>query len=1018
MKAAVVHHFTAGLLLLAITVAWLTLAHPARAINLPPDFQEDTVFSGLTQPTAVSFSPDGRIFVAEKRGVIKMFTSLQDTTPDLVADLRTDVHDYWDRGLLGMALDPAFPTKNVVYVLYAYDAPIGGTAPVFNDTCTDPTGNGCVVSGRLARLTNIGTDPSQVNQQVLINDWCQQYPSHSIGSLAFGPDGALYVSGGEGASFDYVDYGQSGSPVNPCGDPPGGVRGVMTPPTAEGGALRSQDLRTTADPTSLSGAILRLNPDTGAAMPDNPLASSSDPNARRIIAYGLRNPFRMTFRPGTNELWVGDVGWNEWEEINRITDVGNPVDNFGWPCYEGDKQGSARQPGYDSADLRICEDLYAQPGAVTAPYFSYKHSDRIIPNEACPQGGSSIAGLAFQFYTGGPYPSEYDGALFFADYSRNCIWVMERAGTQLPSPSNIKSFVGGAASPVQLTMSPGGELFYADFGGGSVRRIRYTTSPPSGEDKALNRPAIASSTELAGFEPTKAVDGDNTTRWSSAFNDNQWWQVDLGSSRQVNSVRVNWETAYASQYAITTSTDGTNFSNATTVNITQAGVETTTFTARAARYVRITGITRGTAWGISFWDVNVYGPADTANTAPKAVATATPTSGEPPLAVTFDGTGSSDANGDTLSYSWDLNGDGTYGDSTASKPTWTYNAAGTYTASLRVDDGKGATDAASVTIRVGLPKVTITAPATSLRWAVGDRIDFAGSAVDNTGKAIPASGLSWSLILHHGLCPNCHDHFLQTIAGASSGSFNAPDHQYPSELELVLTATDAGGLKNTASVRLLPKTVQLTLASAPSGLQLVFNGGTAATPATSTVIIGSSNTISAPTPQTMNGTWQFMTWSDGGAQTHAITAPATNATYTATFQSSAEDKALNRPTNASSTEAPGFEAAKAVDGTSLTRWSSTFSDRQWWEVDLGTSRNVDTVIINWEAAYASKYRISTATRAGKYTAVTDVTIGAAGAKTTAFTARQARWIRITGLTRATPYGISFWDVNVFGPADT
>jgi hypothetical protein len=165
----------------------------------------------------------------------------------------------------------------------------------------------------------------------------------------------------------------------------------MSPPSAEGGALRSQDLRTSGDPVSLDGAILRLDPNTGAGIPDNPLASSSDPNARRIIAEGLRNPFRMTFRPGTNELWVGDVGWDTWEEIDRIT---NPktFTNFGWPCYEGDNKGSAPQPGYDSANLKICEDLYAQPGAVTAPYVAYTHNAPIITNDACPNGGSSISG--------------------------------------------------------------------------------------------------------------------------------------------------------------------------------------------------------------------------------------------------------------------------------------------------------------------------------------------------------------------------------------------------------------------------------------------------------------------------------------------------------------------------------------------------------------------------------------------------------------------------------------------------
>src|ERR1700730_8364685 len=244
------------------------------------------VLRGFPEPTTFRFASDGRIFVAEKRGVIKVFDSLSDTTPTVFADLRTEVDNYWDRGLLGLALDPNFPQKPWVYVLYARDAPIGGTAPVWHDACPTPPGpqdNGCVISGRLARLEASG-DHMTGPMQVLIDDWCAQYPSHTIGDLQFGSDGALYVSGGEGAGFDtWLEYGQRGSPqTNPCGDPPGGVGGAMTPPSAEGGALRSQDLRTAGDPVGLDGTILRVNPDTGAGLPDNPLASSPDPNARRV----------------------------------------------------------------------------------------------------------------------------------------------------------------------------------------------------------------------------------------------------------------------------------------------------------------------------------------------------------------------------------------------------------------------------------------------------------------------------------------------------------------------------------------------------------------------------------------------------------------------------------------------------------------------------------------------------------------------------------------------------------------
>jgi glucose/arabinose dehydrogenase len=223
----------------------------ASAATLPAGFQEEVVFSGLSNPTAVRFADDGRVFVAEKRGVINVFDSLSDPTPTVFADLNVNVYNFWDRGLLGMALAPNFPSDPYVYVLYTYDHQLGSAAPaprwgtpgVYSDPCPTPPGpttDGCVVSGRLSRLQASGNQMTGA-EQVLVEDWCQQYPSHSIGTVEFGRDGALYASGGDGASFGFADWGQAGNPVNPCGDPPGGT---LSPPTAEGGALRSQDLRT------------------------------------------------------------------------------------------------------------------------------------------------------------------------------------------------------------------------------------------------------------------------------------------------------------------------------------------------------------------------------------------------------------------------------------------------------------------------------------------------------------------------------------------------------------------------------------------------------------------------------------------------------------------------------------------------------------------------------------------------------------------------------------------------------
>jgi glucose/arabinose dehydrogenase len=302
---------------LAISAACATVigSSPAVASTLPTGFRDSVVLSGLVNPTVLQFAPDGRIFVGQKNGVIKVFQSLTDTTPVTFADLSSKVDDYWDRGLLGLALPPNFPASPYVYALYAYDAPIGGTAPVWNDGCPTPPGpttDGCVVSARLSRL-QISGNVMTGSEQVLLNDWCQQYPSHSIGTLLFGRDGYLYVSSGDGASFNNVDYGQygntyAGDQANPCGDPPGAVGTALSPPRAEGGALRSQSVRRTDGPATLDGAVLRIDPATGAGVSGNPFFSSSDANARRIVAYGVRNPFRFTQRPGTDELWIGDVG--------------------------------------------------------------------------------------------------------------------------------------------------------------------------------------------------------------------------------------------------------------------------------------------------------------------------------------------------------------------------------------------------------------------------------------------------------------------------------------------------------------------------------------------------------------------------------------------------------------------------------------------------------------------------------------------------------------------------------------
>jgi hypothetical protein len=186
-----------------------------------------------------------------------------------VLNLRSETSDYWDRGLLGFALDPALlatgpAARPYIYVYYVYDAPPGQTAPYWNDRCPSPpdgpgpTLDGCVVTGRLARFTvDLATnvaDPASRVDLISGGDWCAQFPSHGGGGMAFGPDGQLYLAGGDGASFTVADYGQRGgtvpdptnpfTPINPCGRRTSAPR--ATPPGST--ARSSGSTRTPARP--------------------------------------------------------------------------------------------------------------------------------------------------------------------------------------------------------------------------------------------------------------------------------------------------------------------------------------------------------------------------------------------------------------------------------------------------------------------------------------------------------------------------------------------------------------------------------------------------------------------------------------------------------------------------------------------------------------------------------------------------------------------------------------------------
>lgn len=284
------------------------------------------------------------------------------------------------------------------------------------------------------------------------------------------------------------------------------------------------------------------------------------------------------------------------------------------------------------------------------------------------------------------------------------------------------------------------------------------------------------------------------------------------------------------------------------------------------------------------------------NHAPHAVLSATPSSGDAPLEVTLDGSGSSDPDaGDTLTaYVWDF-GDGSPTETTATPTTsHTYSADGTYTASLTVRDNHGAEDTETVRIDAGntLPEPTIVSPAQTRLFTVGEEILLQGSATDPQDGQLPDTALSWEVERHHN---NSHTHpYLPPTPGNDVEITGPPPEDLDATdptgnyLEIRLTATDSEGLSKTVSQRLNPKAVDVTFQTQPNNLELGINGTTVTAPETLTSWEGYELNAEAPSPQTLAGTsYGYASWSDGGARSHVVVTGAAPSTYTATYTATA-----------------------------------------------------------------------------------------------------------------------------------
>ncbi len=419
--------------------------------GLPDGFAATQVISGLDRPTAIRFGPDGRAWVAEQAGRVKVFAQLTDAAPAMTADFSDHVLGRNNRGLLGLAPDLHDPTA--AFVLYTFPAPPGTDSVTWNDeatNCPDGTTRSCVSTGILSHIA-FDADGT-FRETVLVRGWCHHHASHAPNDLAFGPDGALYVSAGEGSV-----------PELPLDD------GTWLPESqrCNAGAFAARATPEDRQPTDWLGSIVRFAAADLAAVNSGEQVSDWLADRATIVAYGLRNPFRMTFRPGSPELWLGDPGWSTWEEIDVVTDATDQVvEDFGWPCREGPEPAS----GY-SADPR-CAAITQDPSLTTAPWLVGRVGEPMGSGDGCGSSPSAVSGIAF-----GPeaWPSPYGEALFFADYSRACIYVALADPGAEPDPLDVRVFMPGSGTTVDLTLGPDGRLYAVDFGAGVITAF---TAPP------------------------------------------------------------------------------------------------------------------------------------------------------------------------------------------------------------------------------------------------------------------------------------------------------------------------------------------------------------------------------------------------------------------------------------------------------------------------------------------------------------------------------------------------------------
>lgn len=389
----------------------------------------ELVADGLRAPVALAEAPDasGRLFIADQTGVIRVIDSsgLRDEPFLDLRDRMIDLNPGFDeRGLLGLAFHPDYATNGRFYVYYS--RPLSAGAPAgWNHT------------SRISEF-RVSSDPLMADaaSERTILEVDQPQFNHNAGTLAFGGDGFLYISLGDGGGADDNRLGhvEDWYAFNDGGN--------------------GQDIT-----DNLLGSILRIDVDGGnpyGVPADNPFVGSA--GLDEIWAYGFRNPYRMSFdMGGTGELYVGDAGQNLWEEISIVERGGN----YGWNVKEGTHCFDAANPNTMPSS---CPDDEPGAGPLIDPIIEFAHSNQ--------PGGLAVVIVGGHVYRGTELP-ELAGQYVFGAWSTSFSVPDGRVYVAQPAASGLWSF-----EELMFTNTPSGRLnhFVLSFGQDSEGEVYILTS--------------------------------------------------------------------------------------------------------------------------------------------------------------------------------------------------------------------------------------------------------------------------------------------------------------------------------------------------------------------------------------------------------------------------------------------------------------------------------------------------------------------------------------------------------------